>query len=164
MIDDRHLRTAFGNFGTGVAVATALKVSESEGEENSAWGLTINSFASVSLSPPLLSWCLGNYSEMADLFTTATHFGISILSATQKELSMRLAAPDTHCLQDDDYILSENKLPHIAGSLAHFDCQVQQRLSVGDHTLFIGTIENAAYCDKNRAPLFYFRGQYTSSL
>ncbi len=155
MIDERSLRDAFGSFGTGVAIATLA-------QDGVAFGMTINSLASVSLAPPLLSWCLGHGSDMTARFASAPCFGISVLAAAQKDLSVRLAQAGQHVLAQGDYVLGENGIPRIATPLAHFDCRVQQKITAGDHILFIGAVEAATSYDDERAPLLFYRGDYSA--
>ena len=87
------LRNAFGQFGTGVVIITIT------GPQGSTLGLTVNSFSSVSLEPPLVSWCLANDSHMMTLFADANRFCVNILSAKQEELSNAMARPGTHELE-----------------------------------------------------------------
>ena len=85
MNEHRQLRNAFGQFGTGVVIITIT------GPKGSTLGLTVNSFSSVSLNPPLVSWCLANDSDMSTRFADADRFCVNVLSAAQQELSNAMA-------------------------------------------------------------------------
>ncbi len=154
MTKQKHLRTAFGNFGTGVVIVTLAPV------EQLPIGLTVNSFASVSLEPPLLSWCLARDSDMFETMIAAQRFGISILAADQLEFSSRLAMPGQHTLQASEFTVGEHGDALIKGALAHFECHVYKRVEAGDHVIFIGRIDGTHYCPQQRPPLLYFRSTY----
>ena len=154
MAGSTDLRRAFGQFGTGVAII-ALRDSQ-----NRAVGLTVNSFASVSLEPPLLSWCLANDSQLFADVSQASRFSVNVLAADQLALSNRMAGPASHILQDDEFLEGENGTPLVQGALAQFDCHIHDRVALGDHIMLIGGIDSVRHCSQGRAPLMYFRGNY----
>src|SRR5271163_1686594 len=84
-IDPRDFRNALGTFATGVTIITAVTA------DGMPYGLTCNSFASVSLNPPLVLWSLGMFSQGLSTFQNATHFTVNVLGASQQELSNRFA-------------------------------------------------------------------------
>src|SRR6266480_943949 len=84
-IDPRDFRNALGTFATGVTIITALRA------DGKPHGLTCNSFASVSLNPPLVLWSLGLYSSSLNVFQNANHFVINVLGASQQALANRFA-------------------------------------------------------------------------
>src|SRR6201996_8909641 len=84
-IDPRDFRNALGTFATGVTIITAMA------DDGKPYGLTCNSFASVSLNPPLVLWSLGMYSQGLPIFQNASHFTVNILSASQKALASQFA-------------------------------------------------------------------------
>jgi flavin reductase (DIM6/NTAB) family NADH-FMN oxidoreductase RutF len=149
------LRQAFGHFGTGVAIIGF------HDRENRPLGLTINSFASVSLEPALLSWCLANESQLYDDVAAVSRFSVNILAADQVDLSNRMAGSGSHELGADEIEDVIDSAPALKGALAHFDCHVHHKIEAGDHLLLIGGIDGVRYCTKRRAPLIYFRGAYT---
>ena len=155
MIDSRELRNAFGHFGTGVAVITVAN------GDNSALGLTVNSFASVSLDPPMLSWCLGKQSDLAEIFSTAENFTVNILAADQRALSDEMARPGGHALGQGQFTIGKTGGILLNGALAQFECHLHQRVEAGDHIILIGGIDAVSHCSKSRAPLIYFRGSYS---
>lgn len=156
MSPQKSLRNAFGNFGTGVAV---IAVKDTTG---CAIGLTVNSFASVSLEPPLLSWCLANDSQLFASLKAAERFSVNILAADQQALSDRMAMPGDHRFADEEWDAAGTDGIFVKGALAQFDCRVAQRIDAGDHVIFIGQIETAQACSEGRAPLLYFRGAYAA--
>src|SRR6202035_1756767 len=84
-IDPRDFRNALGTFATGVTIITAVT------PDGKPYGLTCNSFASVSLNPPLVLWSLGMFSNGLSIFQNASHFTVNVLGASQQELSNRFA-------------------------------------------------------------------------
>src|SRR5213075_2441173 len=84
-IDPRDFRNALGTFGTGVTIVTAMT------EDGKPYGVTCNSFASVSLNPPLVLWSLGMFSQGLSVFQNASHFAVNVLDVSQQELALRFA-------------------------------------------------------------------------
>ena len=152
----QELRRAFGSFGTGIAIVAV------RGPDGQAYGLTINSFASVSLEPALLSWCLANESDMMGKLSACERFSVNILAATQKDISNRLAMSGDHKIAADEYEIGDQGGVLLTGALAHFQCHVHEKIEAGDHVLFLGGIDHASYCPEGLAPLIYFRGEYSS--
>lgn len=100
-MDSRAFRDALGCFPTGVAVVTAAPAADAAQADKFAGahiGITVNSFTSVSLEPPLLLWCMDRRSQRHDIFAKAAGFTVSILGTDHKEVSSRLARPGEHAL------------------------------------------------------------------
>ncbi len=154
MTDQKILREAFGQFGTGVAV---IGVETSSGQPV---GLTINSFASVSLEPALLSWCLANESQLFEQISVAKSFSVNVLQAGQVELSNRMSMPGDHIFADDEWHKGTHGGIFVNDALAHFDCRVHDTIEAGDHLILIGEILQAEISNHGAAPLLYFRGGY----
>jgi flavin reductase (DIM6/NTAB) family NADH-FMN oxidoreductase RutF len=152
-LDPRELRNTLGNFTTGVCLVTAL-----DGDRQ-AQALTVNSFSSVSLDPPLVLWSLQNNSEVFDVFATPEHYAINVLSAEQEALSVRYAQPGAHLLEPAHFTAGENGAPVIGGALAHFECELAATHEGGDHTIIVGRVTRFA-ADTTRAPLVFYRGGY----
>ena len=119
--DIRAYRDALGSFPTGVAVITA----QADGA-GVAVGITVNSFTSVSLDPPLVLWCMDRRSSRHDHFAAAACFTVSILGTEHKEVSARLARPGEHALDGIALLPTELGPPALADSLAVFDCLREQ--------------------------------------
>src|SRR5450755_1562750 len=114
--DVRAFRNALGSFPTGVAVVTTSASAEHH------IGITVNSFTSVSLDPPLVLWCMDRRSSRHDHFTAARFFTVSILGTEHKAVSARLARPGEHALDGMDLLTTELGPPALADSLAVFEC------------------------------------------
>jgi len=153
-MDSRAFRNALGCFPTGVAVVTAAG-------SDSHFGITVNSFTSVSLDPPLLLWCMDRRSRRHDVFAKASGFTVSILGTDHKEVSSRLARPGEHSLDDIALIETELGPPALADSLAIFECAVEKMVEAGDHTILLGRVLRFS-CPSASAPLVYFRGKYSA--
>ena len=151
--DSRAFRQALGSFPTGVAVVTA------QGEADCI-GITVNSFTSVSLDPPLVLWCIDRRSRRYPAFANAPGFTVSILAAGHKAVSSRLAGPGEHSLTGIDLIPTELGPPALADSLAVFECAREAIQDGGDHAILIGRVLRFARHDDAGAPLVYFAGRY----
>jgi flavin reductase (DIM6/NTAB) family NADH-FMN oxidoreductase RutF len=156
MTSPLDLRQAFGHFGTGVAIIGF------HDRENRPVGLTINSFASVSLEPALLSWCLANESQLYADVAAVSRFSVNILAADQIELSNRMAGSGSHIFETDEIESINGGAPALKGALAQFDCHIHDKVEAGDHLMLIGGIDGVRHCSDQRAPLIYFRGAYTA--
>jgi flavin reductase (DIM6/NTAB) family NADH-FMN oxidoreductase RutF len=153
-MDIKAYREALGRFATGVAVVTAAGA-------DSHIGITVNSFTSVSLDPPLVLWCMDRRSSRHDHFAAAPAFTISILGTEHKAVSSRLARPGEHSLDGLDLLPTEVGPPALADSLAVFECSREQTLAAGDHTILIGRVQRFSRPGQS-APLVYFSGRYSA--
>ena len=150
--EQQLFRSALGAFATGVAIVTT------RGEDGEKVGLTINSFASVSLDPPLVLWCLANHSENIDLFTTGRPFSINVLTSEQKSLAETFASPRRDRFRDVALAGDKNGAPIIDGALAWFECHVDAVHAGGDHQIIIGRV--ARFGTHEGSPLMFQGGQY----
>jgi len=151
--DTRHLRDALGQFATGVCLVTVAT------DDGRALALTVNSFASVSLDPPLVLWSLQNNSEVYDIFATPQHYAINVLAAEQEQLSTRYAQSGAHLLDPAHFTPGENGAPVITDALAVFECELAATHEGGDHTIIVGRVARFA-ADTGRTPLVFYRGGY----
>jgi flavin reductase (DIM6/NTAB) family NADH-FMN oxidoreductase RutF len=151
-VTSEEFRRACGRFATGVTIATVL---DGEGQPH---GLTVSSFTSVSLVPPLISICLGHAVSLIDAFRAASFFGINILAEEQQYLSERFARKGHDRFQGVPWSMGDNGAPLIDGVLAAIECQVEQRIPVGDHDIFVGRM--VATRVRDGAPLVHFCGAY----
>jgi len=152
--DSKALREALGAFPTGIAVITASF------QEVSHIGITVNSFTSVSLDPPLVLWCFDRRSRRYPHFAEAPGFTVSILASGHREVSKRLARAGEHNLDGIALIPTELGPPALADSLAIFECARESVQDAGDHAILIGRILRFARHDGAGAPLVYFGGKY----
>jgi flavin reductase (DIM6/NTAB) family NADH-FMN oxidoreductase RutF len=150
-VDIRELRGALGCFPTGVIVITA----SSDGTEH---GMTANSFTSVSLAPPLILVCIDNNARMARLLERGMHFGLSILSADQEEVSRHFAGQRASA--GEVQFAWRGGVPFISNAAASFLCRATDCHVTGDHTLYLAEIEH--FERSGLAPLVFCAGRYAA--
>lgn len=148
----RQFRDALGCFATGITVVTAHPAGYQP------IGLTVNSFASVSLDPPMVLWSLDRNSENVTPYLQSDHFGVNILEASQTDLSDRFATRGRHNLGADEYETWTSGAPMLTETLAQLDCRVLKRFDGGDHVIFLGGVIQIASRPGN--PLLYAAGDY----
>ena len=122
-------------------------------------GLTINSFASVSLDPPLVLWSLDRSSDRFQVFMQAERFAVNVLSDECLTLSQRLAKKGERHLRDEPHFDGKHDVPVLERALAHFECKVEARHEAGDHVIFIGRVLSFSH-NADRKPLVFYRGRY----
>jgi flavin reductase (DIM6/NTAB) family NADH-FMN oxidoreductase RutF len=146
-------RRACSRFATGVAIAGAI---DSNGAPH---GLTVSSFSSVSLDPPLILICLGHAIAAIDVFRQSRHFGLSVLHENQRALSERFAMRVDDRFDFLDWRRGESGVPLIDGALAAMECETRHRVSAGDHDIFIAEMLRATIGDGR--PLIHFASEYS---
>lgn len=151
-IDPRDFRNALGTYATGVTIITAA------GADKKPYGLTCNSFASVSLNPPLVLWSLVLYSSSLSIFQNATHFAVNVLGATQQALANRFAKSSEDKFVGIEWTPGLGNAPLLTESVANFQCRSVNRYYGGDHVIFLGAVE--AYSYSRKEPLLFARGSY----
>jgi flavin reductase (DIM6/NTAB) family NADH-FMN oxidoreductase RutF len=156
---DRHMpvtseefRRACGRFATGVSIASVLD------RGGAPHGLTVNSFSSVSLEPPLILISLGHKVSVIDQFRAAKSFAINILSADQQPLSDRFARKGHDRFDGLEWRRGVTGVPLLPGVLAAIECEVYRIVPMGDHDLFVGEVMHVTVRDGN--PLLYFASSY----
>ena len=150
--DSRALRDALGEFATGVAVVTTRDA------DGAPVGVTINSFASVSLEPPLVLWSLGLQSPTRQAFESCRHFAINILGADQVEHSVRFSQNLADRFAGVEFDLGVGEVPLLRGCSAWFECRNEIRYPGGDHVILVGYVENVRRDAK--LPLVFHGGRY----
>ncbi|WP_147275968.1 flavin reductase family protein [Pelagibacterium lacus] len=155
LADPRAFRRCLGQYATGVTIVTASA-------DGVMVGVTANSFASVSMTPPLVLWSLQNNSTSYDVFTRATHFAINILAADQIELSQRFAKSGPE--KFDGVTLSEGAggAPILDGAAAVLECRREVEHPTGDHLIMVGHVER--YRRSETAALVFERGRYAAAV
>lgn len=151
-VDPRALRDAFGAFLTGVTVVTAHDAADHP------VGFTANSFASLSLDPPLLLVCLARTSRNFQTLTGATGFAVNILAEHQKDVSNTFARPVEDRFAGLDWRRGPHGSPILGGVAAWFDCALHEVFDGGDHVILIGRVE--AFENGKANGLGYARGSY----
>jgi flavin reductase (DIM6/NTAB) family NADH-FMN oxidoreductase RutF len=150
--DDRELRDVLGTFVTGVTVVTTV---DATGRNH---GLTVNSFSSVSLDPPLILWSQSNSSSSHPIFSKSERFVINILAEDQIDLSNRFAKSAADKFSDLELDISAHGLPVLKKVSAWLACKLASSISGGDHTIYIGQVEQIQRT--NRRPLVFGGGKY----
>lgn len=150
--DPRDLRTAFGQFASGVTVITTITP---EGERV---GVTANSFTSVSMDPPMVLWCPGNHLYSLPAFERATHYVINVLASDQQHLSAKFASANSDKFEGVDIIEGVAGLPVLADAIATFECRITERHPAGDHIIYLGEVERYSYSPSE--PLVFHGGKY----
>ncbi len=154
----RPLKDAFGRFVTGIGVAACA------GEEGGGRGryaaLTINSFTSVSLDPPLVLWCIERRASAYSAFMAAASYSVSILRADQRAQCDRFAGYRPKPLSDAEIEIWETGAPLLRQRLAGFDCRVVARHKAGDHVILVGEVLRSD-CREGQ-PLMYFASNLSS--
>jgi crotonobetainyl-CoA:carnitine CoA-transferase CaiB-like acyl-CoA transferase/flavin reductase (DIM6/NTAB) family NADH-FMN oxidoreductase RutF len=148
----RGLRDAFGSFATGVTVVTTRQ------GDGTPRGFTANSFASVSLDPPLLLVCIAKTAHSCDAFMSAEHFAVSILADDQKEVSGLFASRASDKFDLAKWHTGVQDMPLLDGAIADFTCARHRLVDAGDHLVLIGQV--LSYRSEDKQPLGFFRGAY----
>ena len=151
-VTSAEFRRACGRFATGVTIASVLDA------EGTPHGLTVSSFVSVSLDPPLVLICLGHAVSVIDIFRASAHFGINVLSEKQRELSERFARKGHDRFTGLAWDRGETGVPLLRGVLAAIECAVERRVTAGDHDIFVAEMVAARVADGE--PLIHFAGRY----
>jgi flavin reductase (DIM6/NTAB) family NADH-FMN oxidoreductase RutF len=149
--DARDLRRAMGGFATGVTVVTSREPSGLRA------GVTVNSFCSVSLEPPLVLWCLALNAPSLGVFSVASHFAIHVLAADQAGLSVRFSRPAADKFAGLQYGEGLGGVPLLDGAAVRFECRREHSYESGDHLILIGRIER--YCYSECTPLLFHGGR-----
>lgn len=152
--DHRQLRDLFGCFATGITVIT-LRL-----PDGAARGITVNSFASVSLDPPLVSFCLGETVKFLPLIKTVSHYAINILAETQEPLSRHFAQREQAVLPADHFAPDVMGCPILHDTLGWMVCRPAQLIPAGDHQLVLGEVVQYHHSETTAKPLLYFRSRY----
>jgi flavin reductase (DIM6/NTAB) family NADH-FMN oxidoreductase RutF len=151
-VSGAEFRRACGRFPTGVAVAT---VAGASGEPH---GLTVSSFTSVSLEPPLILICLGYAATEIEEFCRARYFGLCFLSEDQRALSEHFARKGHHRFGSVAWNPGATGVPLVVGALATFECAVHQRVPSGDHEILVGEVLRTQVYEGS--PLVHYAGRY----
>jgi flavin reductase (DIM6/NTAB) family NADH-FMN oxidoreductase RutF len=150
-IDPREFRNALGSYATGVTVITASA-------DGKLAGLTCNSFASVSLNPPLVLWSLVAFSPSMGVFQNAPHFAVNVLSLSQQNLATQFATRAKDKFAGVKWTPGLGGAPVLADAVATFQCRSADRYYGGDHVIFLGAVE--AYAYHRDESLLFSRGKF----
>ena len=151
--DSRTLRDALGCFATGVTVVTCV---DPAGRPT---GLTVNSFTSVSLDPPLILVCVHKMAAAAEPLAGASHFAINVLQREQQPASIQFSTRAEDRFGSTPWSCGEAGAPILEDSLGVFECERFAVYDGGDHHILVGQVVKASF-DAGLDPLLYFRGRY----
>jgi flavin reductase (DIM6/NTAB) family NADH-FMN oxidoreductase RutF len=147
-----EFRQACGRFPSGVVVATVLD------DKGTPHGLTVSSFTSVSLAPPLILICLGCRVTAIHHFRVASHFGINILTEAQQSLADRFARKIEDRFEGIQWVKGDTGVPLLPGVLAAIECAVHRVVPMGDHDILVGEVVRTEVIAGE--PLVHFSGKY----
>lgn len=151
-VEARGFRAALGQFATGITVVTTRD------REGRPLGLTVSSFCSVSLHPPLVLVCVDARSETHAAFAESGLFGVSVLAEGQDPISERFARAGGAKFKDIEMVAGERGVPLVPGALAHIECALAAAHAAGDHTIYVGKV--LALSAHPGKPLVYHAGAY----
>lgn len=149
-----ELRKVFSSFATGVTVITGI------GERNQAIGVTISSFNTVSLDPPLVLWSLSERSILADAFAVGKKQLIHVLERSQEDLAMRFAKTTGDQFNGINFVTEVSGLAKLLDCVAYFECETIAVHSGGDHRIIVARILHCSLHEE-RKPLIFSRSQFT---
>jgi flavin reductase (DIM6/NTAB) family NADH-FMN oxidoreductase RutF len=151
-IDQRALRDAFSRFPTGVTVVTALD------HNDRPIGVTISSFNTVSLHPPLVLWSLAQKSSSLNAFYMGSAHVIHVLAEPQASLAKLFSSKVDDRFKGLNTELNEQKIPMLPGCAAYFECTTEACYPAGDHVIVVSRIKH--YRHDEQAPLLFFAGDF----
>ncbi|WP_221801621.1 flavin reductase family protein [Oceanobacter mangrovi] len=154
MIDNQQLRQALGQFATGVTIVTT---NTPQGEPV---GVTVSSFNSVSLEPPLVLWSIAKSAYSCEAFEAASHFAVHVLGAEQQPLSDRFARSSSDKFAGIELQQGINRLPLLTDCAARFQCAVEYCYEGGDHLIFVGRVMKLDLAEQPADPLLFYRSRY----
>jgi flavin reductase (DIM6/NTAB) family NADH-FMN oxidoreductase RutF len=145
-------RKSCARFATGITVASVT------GTDGQPYGLTVNSFTSVSCCPPLVLICVDYRCSILPHFRASSHYGINVLSEDQQSFSVRFAARQPALFDGLEWRLGHSGVPLLGGCLSIMECSVSQVVEAGDHAILIGEVEHTEFQDGK--PLLYYASSY----
>ncbi len=155
MVDGKLFRDTCGRFATGVMIVTGRL------SDGAPVGVTVNSFSSVSLDPPLVLFCLDRNALSFDAFSMNNQFAFNVLGEHQRDISNKFASQSIDKYDGVKYDLSDNGVPILQGCLASIECQMHAVHEGGDHQIIVGKVIKVSI-EKEERPLIYFKGAYSA--
>jgi len=145
-------KEVMGNYPTGVTIVTATD------HDGNPVGLTVNSFASVSLDPLMVLWSIDHKVSTIKSFTELGKFAIHILAGDQQELCKTFASKNVDRFSTCKWEFSDKQLPIIEGAFAVLECETFKTIEAGDHTVLIGEVTNIKKDEKDQ--MLYHRRNF----
>lgn len=140
-------------FATGVTIVTARDA------DGTLIGLTVSSFNSVSLTPPLVLWSLACGAASMPALSAGSHYAVNVLAADQKELAERFATRSINRWAGVAFVEGLSGAPLLVGAAASFECLNRSRYNEGDHVIFVGQVQRCAH-RAGSSPLLYHGGRF----
>jgi 3-hydroxy-9,10-secoandrosta-1,3,5(10)-triene-9,17-dione monooxygenase reductase component len=150
--DSKEFRTVLGHFPTGVVIVSGLDKS------GKPQGLTIGSFSSISLDPPLVGFFPGLNSASWPAIAESGAFCVNVLAASQGELCWRFAKESDDRYEGVKWSHSPLKSPMIDGCVAYIDCKVESSSQIGDHLFVVGRAESLQAVAGAGSPMVFSKG------
>lgn len=147
-----NLKKLFANYPTGVTVVTNHYAGKIK-------AITVNSYTSLSLEPPLVLFNLGSKSSSLDSFRNGNYFAVNMLAANQENIARICASQKEDKLKDIPYKVSRHNIPLLHNALAHIECERERFIEVGDHHIIVGRVLNYNY-RQDLKPLLYHNSTY----
>lgn len=145
-------KEVMGNYPTGVTVITATD------ETGAPIGMTVNSFASVSIDPLLILWSIDKRVSTYETFVAAEQFAVHVLAGSQSDICSLFASKGADRFANTDWTLSERGLPILADASGVLQCKTFKTIEAGDHTILIGEVVDIQSSQKD--PLLYHRRRF----
>jgi len=155
-ITEERFRLALGNFATGVTIITST-------DDGEPVGMSASSFTSVSLDPPLVSFCAALTSTTYPRISASERFCVNVLSEFQEDIARGFAQRDVERFANVPFNDSPLGSPVLSGVVAWIDCSIEAEHRAGDHLIVVGRVR-ALHVEFQRLPLLYFRGQFATEL
>lgn len=152
-VDSAALRKICSLFVTGITVVTSRSAT-------APVGITVNSFTSVSLEPPLVLFCLRRESGMRAAVRDTGFFAVNILTEDQQQISRTFASRDESRFDAVDCTADRNGMPVLVDALAHLGCRLEREIDAGDHLLILGEVTEVGVLRGDEPPLTFFRGAH----
>lgn len=153
-VSSDDFRAALSRFASGITVVTT------KDRLGKLHGITVSAFCSVSLEPPLVLICIERSAGSHYAFGESGLFNVNILESEQERVSEHFATIYDDKFLDADHVIGENGIPYLPGSIATLECRLTKPLDGGDHSIFLGEVQNAVVRDGD--PLVYYHGNYRS--
>jgi flavin reductase (DIM6/NTAB) family NADH-FMN oxidoreductase RutF len=153
--DARTIRAVLGRFATGVVVVAVMT-------PDGPVGMTVNSFSSVSLDPPLILFCVRKESSLRPHIVGAQAFAVNVLRESQQDVSQRFASPGFDRFGVIRPRRGMKGVPLLDGALAVIECTTEQVITAGDHDIIIGRVGAVEAPTAAAQPLIYYSGSYRS--
>jgi flavin reductase (DIM6/NTAB) family NADH-FMN oxidoreductase RutF len=154
--DSAQFRAVLGHVPTSVVVVTGLNA------QGSPFGITIGSFASVSLDPPLVGFFPGVRSQSWAAIRESGRFCVNVLGSHQEEACWRFAKEGDDKFAGVEWLPSEGGSPVLPGSIAWIDCEIDSETVMGDHTCVVGRVTSLDHAEEVENAMVFFRGKVSS--